>query len=64
MTVIDFRYSHYILHSLNKMMSHCSRLRPDVLYRLFKSYYCSFYDSFLWQYNSKGFEKMCTYNME
>ena len=34
-------------------------MQPDVLYRLFKSYCCSFYWSFLWQYNSKGFEKMC-----
>ena len=41
------------------MMSHYSHLQPDVLCRLFKSYCCSFYDSFLWQYNSKGFEKMC-----
>ena len=33
-------------------MSHYSHLPPDVLCRLFKSY-------FQWQYNSKGFEKMC-----
>ena len=42
----------------NKMMSHYSHLQPDVLCRLFKSYCCSFYGSLLWQYNSKGFEKM------
>ena len=40
-------------------MSHYSHLQPDVLCRLFKSYCCSFYGSFLWQYNSKDFEKMC-----
>ena len=38
-------------------MSHYSHLKPDVLSRLFKSYCCSFL--FLWQYNCKGFEKMC-----
>ena len=41
------------------MMSHYSHLQPDVFCRLFKSYCCSFYGSFLWQYNSKGFEKIC-----
>ena len=41
------------------MMSHYSHLQPNVLSRLFKSYCCSFYGSFLWQYNSRGFEKMC-----
>ena len=41
------------------MMSHHSHLPPDVLCRLFKSYCCSFYRSFLLQYNSKGFEKIC-----
>ena len=41
------------------MMSHYSHLQPDVLCRLFKSYCCSFYGSFQWQYNVKGFEKMC-----
>ena len=34
-----------------------SHLQPDVLCRLFKSY--GFYCSFLWQYNSKCFEKIC-----
>ena len=41
------------------MMSHYSHLQPDALCRLFKSYYCSFYGYFLWQYNSKDFEKIC-----
>ena len=40
-------------------MSHYSHLQPDVLCRLFKSYGCPFYHSFLWLYNSRGFEKMC-----
>ena len=39
--------------------SHLTYLQPDVLCRLFKSYCFFFYGSFLWQYNSKGFEKMC-----
>ena len=43
----------------NKMMSHINHLQPDVLCTLFKSYCCSVYGSFLWQYNSKGFKKMC-----
>ena len=30
----------------------------SLLCRLFKSYCCSFYGSFLWQYNSKSFEKI------
>ena len=45
------------------MKSHYRRLQPDMLCRLFKSYCCSFHGSFLWQYNSKGFEKN-VYNMD
>ena len=41
------------------MMSHYSHLQPDVLCGLFNSYSCSFYGSFLWQYDSKGLEKTC-----
>ena len=43
----------------NKMMFHYSYLQPDVICRLLKSYCCSFYGSFLWDYNSKGIAKMC-----
>ena len=55
---INYKCSSFIGY-FNKMMSHYSHLQPDVLCRLFKSYCCSFYGSFLWQYNSKGFEKIC-----
>ena len=41
------------------MISHYSHLQTDVLCRLFKTYCCSFSGSFLGQYISKGFEKMC-----
>ena len=55
---INYKCSSFIGY-FNKMMSHYSHLQPNVLSRLFKSYCCSFYGSFLWQYNSRGFEKMC-----
>ena len=55
---INYKCSSFIGY-FNKMMSHYSHLQPDVLCRLFKSYCCFFYGSFLWQYNSKGIEKMC-----
>ena len=46
---INYKCSSFIGY-FNKMMSHYSHLRPNVLSRLFKSYCCSFYGSFLWQY--------------
>ena len=41
------------------MMTNYSSLQPTVLINLFKSYYCSFYGSPLWKFNSTGFEKCC-----
>ena len=55
---INYKGSSFIGY-FNKMMSHYSHLHSKVLCRLFKSYCCSFYGSFLWQYYSKGFEKIC-----
>ena len=54
---INYKCSSFIGY-FNKMMSHYIHLQPDVSCRLFKSYCCSFHGSFLWQYNSKGFEKI------
>ena len=44
---INYKCSNFIGY-FNKMMSHYSHLQPDALCRLFKSYCCSFYGSFLW----------------
>ena len=55
---INYKCSSFIGY-FNKMMSHYSHLQPAMLCRLFKLYCCSFYGSFLWQYNYKGFEKIC-----
>ena len=55
---INYKCSSFIGY-FNKLMSHYSHLQPDVLFRLFKSYCCSFSGAFLWPNNSKGFEKMC-----
>lgn len=45
---------------VNKLMSNFGYLQPDILGNLFKTYCCSYYGSFLWQYNSAGFTKYCT----
>ena len=55
---INYKCSSFIGY-FNKLMSHYSHLQHDVLFRLCKSYCCSSEGSFLWQYNSKGFVKMC-----
>ena len=57
-SVINYTCSSFIGY-FYKMMSHYSNWQPDVLCRLLKSYFYSIYGSFLWQYNYKGFEKMC-----
>ena len=46
---INYKCSSFI-GCFNKMMSHYSHLQCNVLSKLFKSYCCSFYGSFLWQY--------------
>ena len=55
---INYKCSSFIGY-FNKIMSDYCHLQPDVLCGLFKSFCCSFSGSYLWQYNSKGFEKMC-----
>ena len=60
---INYKCSCFIGY-FNKMMSHYSHLQPDVLCRLFKLYFFFLYGSFLWQYNSKGFEKTWNDNMK
>ena len=57
-TDINYKCSSFIGY-FNKMMSHYSHLQPDVLCRVFKSYCYSFDGLFIWQYNSKCFEKIC-----
>ena len=49
---------------VNKLGSNFGKLQSKVLINLFKSYFCSFYGSHLWKFNSTGFDKCCkTWNI-
>jgi len=46
--------------SVNKMLSNFGTLQPAVLCKLFNSYCCSLYGCQLWNFNSQGFNQLCT----
>ena len=46
--------------SVNKLMANFGHLQAHVLCKIFKTFYCNFYGSPIWDINSPGFRKICT----
>ena len=55
-TFKNFMFIGYV----NKLRSNFGKMQHSVLANLFKAYCCYFYGSQLWNFNSSGFDKICT----